>query len=97
MDLLTNHLHSMRKQLPDAQRDDIAAELRDTLLSQIEARESELGRPLTVDEHAAMLGPALRADCDADGRDDRHQCGHHRQAGMDGVANVDRFRGYRVV
>jgi hypothetical protein len=55
MALLDNYLNAVNGQLPKAQQDDITAELRDILLSQIEARESECGRPVTDDETAAIL------------------------------------------
>jgi hypothetical protein len=41
--------------LPKARRDDIVAELRANILSQMEDREEALGRPLTEDEQAAIL------------------------------------------
>lgn len=55
MELVDRYVEAVRKQLPRAQRDDIAAELRETLQSQIEALESEAGRPATDDDVAAML------------------------------------------
>lgn len=55
MDLIDRYLHAVRKRLPRHQRDDITAELRDILLSQIEAEEATRGRRLTDDEIAAML------------------------------------------
>jgi hypothetical protein len=50
-----DYLRAVALLLPEAQRDDIVAELRDTVLSRIEAREAELGRPLTDDETEAVL------------------------------------------
>jgi hypothetical protein len=55
MDLVNEYLRAVAALLPKAQRDDIIAELRDTILSQIEEREAELGRPLTDDEVEALL------------------------------------------
>ena len=55
MGLVDIYVETVRKQLPRPQRDDIAAELRDTLQSQIEALEAESGRPATDDEISAML------------------------------------------
>lgn len=55
MNLVDEYLRAVAILLPKAQRDDIIAELRDTILSRIEAREAELGRPLTDDETEAVL------------------------------------------
>jgi hypothetical protein len=55
MNLVDEYLRAVSILLPKAQRDDIIAELRDTILSRIEAREAELGRPLTDDETEAVL------------------------------------------
>jgi len=55
MTLLDRYLDAVRKQLPRNQRDDIVAELRDILLSQIEAEEMTHARRLTDDEIAAIL------------------------------------------
>src|SRR6185369_190234 len=55
MELLDRYLHAVRKRLPGKQRDDIVAELRDILLTQIEAEETSRGRRLSEDEIAAML------------------------------------------
>jgi hypothetical protein len=55
MDLVNEYLRAVAAQLPKAQRDDIIAELRDTILTRIEAREAELGRPLTGEETEAVL------------------------------------------
>src|ERR1700761_5568381 len=55
MDLVNEYLRAVAALLPKAQRDDIIAELRDTILSQVEEREAELGRPLTDDEVEALL------------------------------------------
>jgi len=55
MDMLDQYLAAVAGQLPHDSRDDIVAELRDTLLSQIEEREGSLGRPLTDAEREHML------------------------------------------
>jgi hypothetical protein len=55
MNLLNRYLQEVSKYLPKARREDIAAELRANITSQLEDREEELGRPLTDDEVVAML------------------------------------------
>ena len=55
MNLVDQYLRAVSILLPKAHREDIVAELRDTILSRIEAREAELGRPLTDDETEAVL------------------------------------------
>ena len=55
MDMIETYLDAVAAQLPRDTRDDIIAELRDTLLSQIEEREAALGRPLDDDEREAVL------------------------------------------
>jgi hypothetical protein len=55
MDLLDRYLAAVAALLPAAQREDIIAELRDTLLNQMEEKEAELGRPLTAQEREAVL------------------------------------------
>jgi hypothetical protein len=55
MDLVNEYLRAVAALLPRAQREDIIAELRDTILSRIEEREADLGRPLTDDEVEAVL------------------------------------------
>jgi hypothetical protein len=55
MEILDRYLASVRSALPEAQRDDIINELSENLRSQIEDRESELGRPLTGAEVEAIL------------------------------------------
>ena len=55
MSLLDRYLASVRSALPDAQRDDIINELSEDLHSQIEDRESELGRPVTDAEIEVIL------------------------------------------
>jgi hypothetical protein len=55
MDLIQRYLHAVKPFLPRAQQDDILAELSEDLRSQIEDRETELGRKLDEDEVAAIL------------------------------------------
>jgi len=55
MTIVEDYLRIVALLLPKAQRDDIVAELRDTILTRIEARESELGRALTEAETEALL------------------------------------------
>jgi hypothetical protein len=55
MELLDRYLHAVRFWLPKAQQNDIIAELGDDLRSQMEDRESALGRPMSEDEIAAQL------------------------------------------
>jgi hypothetical protein len=58
MELLDRYLQAVRFWLPRAQQDDIIAELGDDLRSQVEDRESSLGRPLNEDELVALLKQA---------------------------------------
>jgi hypothetical protein len=55
MNLLNRYLQAVGRLLPKPRRDDIIAELRANILSQMEDREQELGRPLTEDEQAEIL------------------------------------------
>jgi len=55
MNLVDEYLRLVGLLLPGEQRDDIVAELKDTILTQIEGREAELGRLLTDDETEASL------------------------------------------
>jgi hypothetical protein len=55
MDLVERYLAAIARELPEKPREDIIAELRDLLLSQIEEREAELGRPLGAAETEAIL------------------------------------------
>ncbi|HZV83637.1 MAG TPA: hypothetical protein VFF48_01510 [Brevundimonas sp.] len=55
MDMIDRYLDAVAAQLPQDDRADIVAELRDLILSRFEAREEELGRPLTEDEQEAIL------------------------------------------
>jgi hypothetical protein len=55
MNLLDRYLQEVARYLPKARRRDIVEELRANILSQIEDREQELGRPLTEAEWVAIL------------------------------------------
>jgi len=55
MELVERYLQSVKLALPKSQQDDVARELRDEILSQVEDKEAALGRPLTEDEQAALL------------------------------------------
>jgi hypothetical protein len=55
MDLLERYLQAVKFFLPRPHQDDIVRELSENLISQIEDRQEELGRPLTEDEHADIL------------------------------------------
>jgi hypothetical protein len=63
MELLDRYLQAVKKHLPFQRQDDIIAELRANLESQLEDKEAELGRPLTKDEMEAWLkqiGPPMQ-------------------------------------
>jgi hypothetical protein len=55
MNLLNRYLQEVGRYLPKARRDDIIAELRANILSQIEDKEHELRRPLAESELVEML------------------------------------------
>src|ERR1700744_2342058 len=55
MEFLERYLQAVRKYLPAKRQDDILAELRANLESQLEDREAELGRPMTEAETAEWL------------------------------------------
>jgi hypothetical protein len=55
MEMIDRYLQAVKFALPQAQRDDIIKELRDSILSQIEDKEATLGRPLDEDEQAELL------------------------------------------
>src|SRR5450755_2686770 len=62
MDFLDRYLGAVRKHLPWDRQDDIIAELRANLESQLEEKEEELGRPLTAGEWEGWLkelGPPM--------------------------------------
>jgi hypothetical protein len=50
MELLDRYLQAVKKHLPWKRQDDIVAELRANMESQLEDKEAELGRPLTQEE-----------------------------------------------
>ena len=63
MELLDRYLQAVKKHLPWQRQDDILAELRANLESQLEDKEAELGRPLTTSEVEAWLkqiGPPMQ-------------------------------------
>jgi hypothetical protein len=63
MELLDRYLQAVKKHLPWDRQDDIIAELKANLESQLEDKEAELGRPLTKDEMEAWLkqiGPPMQ-------------------------------------
>jgi hypothetical protein len=55
MTLIDSYIHSVRRLLPRETRDDVAAELRDALLTQIEAEQEGRGRALTEEEVARLI------------------------------------------
>ena len=55
MDLIDRYLGAIARQLPDAQKADVTAELRDVLLSQVEDEEARLGRPQTQEDLESLL------------------------------------------
>ncbi len=55
MTILDNYLKAVRSYLPQAQKDDIIQELSENIRSQVEDKESELGRPLNDVEMQAIL------------------------------------------
>jgi hypothetical protein len=55
MNLLERYLQAVRFFIPLRQQDDIVRELSENLVSQMEDRQEELGRPLTEDEQADIL------------------------------------------
>jgi hypothetical protein len=55
MELLERYLQSVGKYLPKGKRSDIVAELRANILEQVEDKEAELGRPLTIEEEEQIL------------------------------------------
>jgi hypothetical protein len=63
MELLDRYLQAVKKHLPWQRQDDIVAELRANLESQLEDKEAELGRPLNTGEVEAWLkqmGPPMQ-------------------------------------
>lgn len=62
MELLERYLQAVKKHLPGKKQDDILAELRANMESQLEDKEAELGRPLTqteVEEWLRAMGPPI--------------------------------------
>src|SRR5687768_16137106 len=55
MDLIENYIWSVRLFLPKDLRDDVARELAEDLASQAADKQTELGRPLTDAEQAALV------------------------------------------
>ena len=55
MDVIERYLEAVAAQLSTEDREDIVAELRDLILSRVEAREEELGRALGDEEKEAIL------------------------------------------
>ena len=55
MELFERYLQAVKKHLPSGRQDDIIAELRANLESQLEDRQAELGRPLTEGEMVDWL------------------------------------------
>lgn len=55
MDMVERYLEAVAAQLSAEERDDIVAELRDLILSRVEAKEETLDRSLTDDEREAIL------------------------------------------
>lgn len=55
MDIIDRYLNAVAAQLPQDQRADIVAELRDMILSRFEEKEEVLGRPLTEAEKEEIL------------------------------------------
>jgi hypothetical protein len=55
MQLLDRYLEAMRVWLPPSQQDDIVNELSENIRAQAEDKESELGRPLTLEEESVLL------------------------------------------
>jgi hypothetical protein len=55
MELLDRYLQAVKKFLPSRRQDDIIAELRANMESQLEDKEAELGRPLTATEAGDWL------------------------------------------
>ena len=63
MELLDRYLQAVKKHLPWQRQDDIIAELKANLESQLEDKEGELGRPLTqgeAEDWLKQLGPPIQ-------------------------------------
>ena len=55
MDLVDRYLKAVAKALPEAQREDIIRELTEDIQSEMEDKQSELGRELTEAEQESLL------------------------------------------
>ncbi len=55
MDLVDRYLRAVGKALPETQREDIIRELSEDIRSEMEDKQSEMGRPLTEAEQQALL------------------------------------------
>ena len=55
MELVDRYLQAVKFALPKSDQDDIVQELNDSILSQIEEKESALGRPISEDEVVGLL------------------------------------------
>ncbi|ESQ77158.1 hypothetical protein [Asticcacaulis sp. AC402] len=55
MTMLEDYLRAVSRLLPRSKREDIVAELRDEILTRIEAKEAELGRPMNDGETEQLL------------------------------------------
>ncbi|MBC3920585.1 hypothetical protein H8L32_24180 [Undibacterium sp. CY18W] len=55
MNLLQNYISAVKRELPEAQREDIARELQANILDQIDSQREQLGRDINQEELAALL------------------------------------------
>ena len=55
MEMIERYLQAVKFALPEGEREDITRELRDSICSQVEEKESSLGRPINQDEVAELL------------------------------------------
>ena len=55
MNLLQNYISAVKRELPEAQRDDIASELQANILDQIDSLREQLGRDINSEELTALL------------------------------------------
>ena len=55
MELVDRYLQAVKLALPKRNQDDIIQELNDSILSQVEEKETALGRPLNADEVVELL------------------------------------------
>ena len=61
MNVIDRYFRTLRVLLPKDQRDDIIRELAEEVRAHVADREAELGRPLTADEQAAIVGRSRTA------------------------------------